>query len=171
MKRLLLIPTVILPYSVSIAYFVSKPLPEDAAMVLFISILTACFAAAPVCNVIYMILARKDDARVLICDALLVKLLHVPAYVIIFISGAIAALMIFFTLPLIFMLIAFDYVILLCSSMLSAFALIKHVRLAKLLSIVTLVCQLIFCADVISLLVLHLLHVRKKRKALPPNAP
>ena len=171
MKRLLLIPTVILPYSVPIAYFVSKPLPEDAAMVLFISILTACFAAAPVCNVIYMILARQDDARVLICDALLVKLLHVPAYVIIFISGAIAALMIFFTLPLIFMLIAFDYVILLCSSMLSAFALIKHDRLAKLLSIVTLVCQLIFCADVISLLVLHLLHVRKKRKALCPNAP
>ena len=167
MKRLLLIPVMLLPYSVPLAYFASKPLSEDAAAILFCSIPAVCFISAPVCNVVYMILSRKTDARALIRDALLVKLVHVPAYVIIFIGGSIAALMIFFTLPLILMLVLFDSIILLCSSMLSAFALIKHIRHAKMLSIIALICQFIFCADVISLLMLHLLQVKETRSTLP----
>ena len=167
MKRLLLIPTMLLPYSVSFAYFLSKLFTQDVAIRIFGILLAVCFVAATVCNVIYMILSKKDDSRKLIRDALLVKLIHVPAYVIVFMGGSIAALMIFFTLPLILMLVAFDCIILFWSSMLSVFALILHVKHAKTLSVIALVCQCIFCADVISLLVLDLIDKHQKSPLRP----
>ena len=111
--------------------------------------------ATPICNIIFMILSRKDDPCELIRMAFLVKLIHIPAYIIIFIFGVIAAIMIFMTLPLILMLILFDCILLFFSSSISVFALAKNIKSNKILSVVALICQFFFCADVISLLILQ----------------
>ena len=112
------------------------------------------FVLPMVCNIIFMIVSRKDDPRKLMLAALLVKLVHIPAYVMVFLFGVGAALMIFFTLPLILLLVIGDYVVLLISSSISVFAIAKNVKGNKMLSLIALFCQFFFCADVISLFVL-----------------
>ena len=163
MKKLLLIPVTILPYFPALGVLLGKLFPESADSTVF-GVLIALFAlATPVCNVIFMILSRKDDPFGLIRAALLVKLVHIPAYIMIFIFGVIAAVMIFMTLPLILMLILFDCTVLFLSSLLSVFALAKNIKNNKLLSVAALICQFFFCADVISLFVLWIASRNQKK--------
>ncbi len=120
------------------------------------------FAAALLCNVLFMILSRNDHPRNLIGSALLVKMVHIPAYVYIFICGAFASLLFFFSIPLILMYILYDYLVLLLSSSVSVFSLIKNMKNSKTFSTVTLICQFFFCADFISLFVLWLLSKKER---------
>ena len=59
----------------------------------------------------------------------------------------------------------FDYIVLLSSGMISVFALAKNIKNNKKLSIVALICQFFFCADVISLFVMH--RISKKQAQIP----
>ena len=155
MKKLLLIPVIIFPYLLVLGVLLSDLFPEDIAPIVFGIFIILFALATPICNIIFMILSRKDDPCDLIRAAFLVKLVHIPAYIIVFILGIVAAIMIFMTLPLILMLILFDCIVLFFSSSLSVFALAKNIKNNKLLSVVALICQFFFCADVISLLVLN----------------
>lgn len=154
MKKFLLIPTILFPYSLPLGVLISEPFSENLASVIFGTFIILFALATPVCNIIFMIISRNDDPHDLISTAFLVKLIHIPAYIIVFICGVIASIMIFMTLPLILMLILFDCLVLLLSSSISVFALTKNIKNNKLLSVVALICQFIFCADVISLFVL-----------------
>jgi hypothetical protein len=57
----------------------------------------------------------------------------------------------------------FDYIVLLLSSSLSVFGLVKNMKNSEALSIVALICQFFFCADVISLLVVWILSKLQKK--------
>lgn len=155
MKKLLLIPVIIFPYLLALGVLLSNLFPEDIAPIVFGIFIILFALATPICNIIFMILSRKDDPCDLIRTAFLVKLVHIPAYIIVFILGVVAAFMIFMTLPLILMLILFDCIVLFFSSSISVFALAKNIKNNKLLSVAALICQFFFCADVISLLVLN----------------
>lgn len=165
MKKILLIPTMLLPYSFILGLLTSEIFPEDMASYVFALFDSLFFAAALICNVIFIILSRKDDARTLIGVSLLIKLIHIPSYIAVFIFGAVAAIMIFMTFPLILMLILFDCVMLFFSSTISVFVLAKNIRNNPAVSTVALICQFFFCADVISLIVAYF--VSRKRRSVP----
>ncbi len=163
MKKLLLIPVIIFPYIFALGALVGNLFSEDIAPIVF-GVFTIFFAlATPICNIIFMILSRKDDPYDLVRAAFLVKLVHIPAYISVFIFGAMAAIMIFMTLPLILMLILFDCIVLFFSSSLSVFALAKNIKNNKILSIAALICQFFFCADVISMFVLWIVSKNQRK--------
>ena len=145
------------PYALVVGFVFSLGF-EDYALLVFIG----CFLLLPfVCNIAFCISAKNADPYELVQMALLIKLLHIPAYIIVFCFGAAASLMFIFTLPLILAAIIFDCITLFISSTISVFALIKNMKNDKKLSAVALVCQFFFCADVISLLVLD--HIQKRQ--------
>ena len=163
MKKLLLLPAMLFPYSFVLGGILSDGFANvDSDLEAYI--LIGLFFILPlVCNMAFIILSRKDDPYKLISSALIVKLVHIPSYVIIFVMGLISSLMIFMTLPLILMLILFDYIVLITSSFVSVFALAKNIKEKKTLSILALICQFFFCADVISLFVLWIISKNQKK--------
>ena len=163
MKKLLLLPAMLFPYSFVLGGILSDGFANvDSDLEAYI--LIGLFFILPlVCNMAFIILSRKDDPYKLISSALIVKLVHIPSYVIIFVMGLISSLMIFMTLPLILMLILFDYIVLITSSFISVFALAKNIKEKKTLSILALICQFFFCADVISLFVLWIISKNQKK--------
>ena len=167
MKKLLLLPVIIFPYSLCLSAAASEIFSEYIAPDVFEALFILFALATPVCNVIFMVASRNDEPHELIRAALWVKLLHIPSYVAVFAFGVFASLMIFTTLPLILMLILFDCIILILSSSISVFALVKNAKKSKTLSVAALICQFFFCADVVSLIVLRL--VSKKPKASTQN--
>ncbi len=164
MKKLLLIPVIIFPYLLALGVLLGNLFPEDVAPIVFGVFIILFVLATPICNIVFMILSRKDDPYDLIRAAFLVKLVHIPAYIIVFIFGVIAAIMFFRTLPLILMLILFDCIVLFFSSSISVFALAKNIKNNKILSVVALICQFFFCADIISLFVLRLVSKKQTQK-------
>ena len=128
MKKLLLIPTALFPYAVSLflfCFFKSKTGASVTLPYLIIScVVCACLALA--CNVVFLLLSRKDSAERLCKTALILKAIHIPAYVAIFVLGLILGLMFFMTFPILLLLIFLDCVTLFFSGMISVFALIKN---------------------------------------------
>jgi len=180
-RYLLLIPTAFFPYFPVIvmlavnAFFPEGELPAepvDSEMIMGITGIVEIvffilwFVLPIICNVVFMILSRKSNPRNDITAVLIVKLVHIPAYVVIFIFGIFLGLMFFITLPLIILLILFDCFTLCLSSMLSIFVSAKNIKNNTASSIVTLVLQLFFCADVISFFILFC--ITRKNKPLPP---
>lgn len=155
MKKLLLIPTMLFPYSFGLfsLIYVSS-LDADFAEHILLGFFALSLISPLICNIIFLLLSRKDDAHSLIGAALLVKLVHIPSYIFIFLLGVGASIMIFMTFALILMLILFDYMVLASSGMISVFALAKNIKNNKIISVIALICQFFFCADVISLFVL-----------------
>lgn len=164
MKKLLLLPVMIFPYALLLGGLFSELFFEDLAPYVIGGVVGLFFLSAPICNIIFMIVSKNDDPHKLISSALLVKLVHIPSYVIVFLLGLITSIMIFFTFPLILMLILFDCIVLFFSSMISVFALVKNIKNRKALSMIALICQFFFCADVISLFVLWI--VSKKQSSV-----
>ena len=163
MKKLLLIPAILFPYSFVLVGIVSNGyanIDSDLEAYILIGLL---FILPLVCNIAFIVFSRKDDPYKLISSALIVKLVHIPSYVIIFVMGLISSLMIHMTLPLILMLILFDYIVLITSSFISVFALAKNIKEKKTLSILALICQFFFCADIISLFVLWIISKNQKK--------
>ena len=160
MKKLLLIPAMLFPYYFVLGFFFSEGYANgDSATFALVLFWVLPFA----CNITFIVLSRKDDPYKLIQSALIVKLVHIPSYVIIFVMGLLSSLMIFMTLPLILLFIVFDYMILITSSFISVFALSKNIKKNKIISVLALICQFFFCADVISLFVLWLISKNQKR--------
>ena len=165
MKKLLLIPTALFPYAVSLFlffFFKSKTGASVTLPYLIIScVVCACLALA--CNVVFLLLSRKDSAERLCKTALILKAIHIPAYVAIFVLGLILGLMFFMTFPIILLLIFLDCVTLFFSGMISVFALIKNRKNGTVLTVIAIICQFYFCADVISLFVLQITASKRKK--------
>ena len=157
MKKILLVPAMAFPYAL-VGGFVVSLVFGDYALLAYISL----FLILPIaCNIAFCITAKNADPYELVKMALLVKLLHIPAYIAVFLFGAAASIMFIFTFPLILAAIIFDCITLFISSTISVFALAKNSKINKKLSLIALVCQFFFCADVISLLVLD--HIQKSQ--------
>ena len=164
MKKLLLIPAMLFPYSFVLGFVFSEGYANSDSAIFALAAFVGLFFILPlVCNIAFIVFSRKDDPYKLISSALIVKLVHIPSYVIIFVMGLISSLMIFMTLPLILMLILFDYIVLITSSFISVFALAKNINEKKTLSILALICQFFFCADIISLFVLWIISKNQKK--------
>jgi uncharacterized SAM-binding protein YcdF (DUF218 family) len=103
-------------------------LDADFAEYILLGFFALPLISSLICNIIFMLLSRKDDAHSLIGAALLVKLVHIPSYIFIFLLGVGASIMIFMTFALILMFILFDYMVLASSGMISVFALAKNIK-------------------------------------------
>lgn len=157
MQKLLLIPSAIFPYTVCLwlGYgFVSGNFTNHVMTVLEVSCLV-CAVLSVLCNILFMIFSRNQSACSLRKTALLLKIIHIPSYVLIFALGFMMGLMLFMTFPFIIILVILDCITLFIGSMISVFALIKKMNSDAAVSVLAIVCQFIFCADVISLYVLN----------------
>ncbi len=164
MKKLLLIPAMLFPYSFVLGFVFSEGYANGDSAIFALAIFVGLFLILPfACNIAFIVLSRKDDPYKLIQLALIIKLVHIPSYVIIFVMGLISSIMIFMTLPLIIMFVLFDYMVLITSSFISIFALAKNIKMNKILSVAALICQFFFCADVISLFVLWIVSKNQKQ--------
>lgn len=159
MKKLLLLPTMLFPYMVCLCLgygFIAHGW-SDAIFIIFGVIALIVLALSFVCNIVYIVLTRKSPAEELLKTALLIKLIHIPTYILIFLVGIIMALTFWMTLPFILLFIVVDLLTLLMSGMISIYSLITALRCeglcSKKLLGIALACQFFYCADIISLLV------------------
>ena len=164
MKKLLLIPAMLFPYSFVLGFVFSEGYSNGDSAIFALGVFIGLFLVLPfACNIAFVILSRKDEPCKLIHSALIVKLVHIPSYVIIFVMGLISSLMFFMTFPLILLFVLFDYMVLLTSGFLSVFALAKNIKENKVLSVLALICQFFFCADVISLFVMWIISKNQRK--------
>ena len=155
MKKFLLLPTILFPYlfsSILLCVYIRGNIGGKLVIALLICTIISLVLAF-ICNAIFLALSRKDDYNSLAKLALIVKIIHIPTYVFIFILGLALGLVFFMAIPLILLLVIVDYLTLFFSGTLSFTATIKSLKKAKTLSITTLVCQFFFCLDIISLIV------------------
>jgi len=163
MKKLLLIPTAVFPYSfcllLACGFFVSWSdfLFNALGILCFL-----CFIFGIICNIVFMILSRKEDSKDLLMIALLLKMIHITPYILIFGLGLIMGFMFFMTFPFIIFLVFIDCITLFLSGMISVFALIKNLKKNCSVSLVTMICQILFCIDIISLFILNLDSIKEK---------
>lgn len=155
MKKLLLLPTALFPYTVCLLIASMFGGGESAVRTLGIACLV-CLGLAFVCNIGFMAVSREQDARSLVKTALILKAIHIPSYVLIFLLGLGLGISIIMTFPLVLFLVLTDAVTLFLSGMISVYALVRNAGNQKVLSVVGLICQFFFCADVISLFVLNM---------------
>lgn len=105
MKKLLLIPTALFPYAISLFLFCFfKSEADISALTYLIVSCVVCACLALACNVVFLLLSREDSAEGLCKTALILKAIHIPAYVAIFFLGLILGFMFFMTLPIILFL-------------------------------------------------------------------
>ena len=121
-----------------------------------------CFFAAIICNIIFMIAVRKEEPRRIVIAAFILKLIHIPTYILIFAIGCMMGIMWFMTFPFILFLIAVDILTMFISGMISVFSVARNAKGNAASSVLTIICQFVFCLDVISLSVFTLKCVLKK---------
>ena len=163
MKKLLLIPIALLPYASLLGVWLGKFFPEALAPHVFAVLMLLVWLAAPLCNIIFMLVSRHTAPHELIRAVLIVKLVHIPAYIAVFLFALAASLMIVMTFPLIVMLGLIDCLMLFLSGMVTVYALARCIKTDGAPALAALVCQFFFCADVIGLLVFWLATRKKAR--------
>ena len=171
MKKILLLPTILFPYMVCLCLqygFIARNFSDTTIKVLAILALVT-LSLACVCNFIYMFSARRTPAEDLLKTALFIKAMHIPTYILIFIFGFIMGLMFFMTFPFIMLLLIIDLLTLWISGMISMYSIAKSLKedalCTKSLLVVAMICQLFFCADIISLFVVKNT-IKRKRNIL-----
>ena len=162
MKKLLVIPTTIFPYTVCLCLgygFIAQSFSNATIGVLGVFAFVALVLSF-ICNLIYIFTTKENTAKELIKIAFLIKAVHIPTYILIFVLGVLAGLMFFMTFPFIVFLIFIDLLTLWMSGMISVYSLAKSLKergfYSKPLLIVAMVCQFFFCADIISLFVIKI---------------
>ncbi len=160
MKKLLLLPTILFPYTVCLCLgygFIAQSFSNTTIEILGIFVFVTLVLSF-VCNLIYVFTAKENTAKELIKTALLIKAVHIPTYILIFVLGVLMGLMFFMTFPFILLLIIIDLLTLWISGMISVYSLAKSLieggLCSKPLLIIAMVCQFFFCADIISLFVI-----------------
>lgn len=162
MKKLLLLPTALFPYTVCLMIASMFGGGDSVFKTLGIACLV-CLGLAIVCNILFMAVSRRQDARSLLKTALILKAIHIPSYAMIFVLGLGLGISIIMTFPLALFLMLMDSVTLFLSGMVSVYALVRNAKNQKVLSVVGLIGQFFFCADVISLFVLNMNAKREDR--------
>ena len=168
MKKLLLIPTTIFPYTVCLCLgygFIAQNFSNTTIKIFgILSLVTLVLSL--VCNLIYIFSALRNPAEELLKIAFIIKAVHIPTYILIFVLGVLMGLMFFMTFPFILLLIIIDLLTLWLSGMISVYSLAKTLKegglCSKALLIIAMVCQFFFCADIISLFVIRIVIKRNK---------
>ena len=168
MKKLLLIPTTIFPYTVCLCLgygFIAQNFSNTTIKIFgILSLVTLVLSL--VCNLIYIFSALRNPAEELLKIAFIIKAVHIPTYILIFVLGVLMGLMFFMTFPFILLLIIIDLLTLWISGMISGYSLAKTLKegglCSKALLIIAMVCQFFFCADIISLCVIRIVIKRNK---------
>lgn len=115
---------------------------------------------------IFIFTTRKASFEEPLKSALLIKVIHIPTYILIFILGVIMGMMFFMTFPFIMLLLVVDLFTLCISDMVSIYSLIKGLATknmcSKVLPAIAFVCQFVWCADIISLLIVAAVNKIKK---------
>lgn len=162
MKKILLLPTIFLPYTFCLIFgYISanQNMSYNTEISFIIPLITLFFSF--VCNSIYIFTTKNISATQILRTALIIKAIHIPAYILIFLIGAIMGLMIFMTLPFILFLVLIDFIFLFMSGMISIYAHIKALKEKQIcpsaLLIISLICQAFFCADIVSLFVINII--------------
>lgn len=156
MKKLLLIPTAAFPYLCALLAYglVSGPFSQDPVIEVLEVACVASFGLGFMCNIIFAIISRSHEPKSLLKTALILKIIHIPTYILIFVLGLIMGLMFFMTFPFIIFLVIIDYITLFLSGMVSVFSIVKNAKNNIALSVVAVILQFVFCADIISLIVI-----------------
>jgi len=115
---------------------------------------------------IYLLVKKGESTRILFWDMVL-KLSHIPFFIVILTVGIILSLLLTFTISLLLLLVAVDYLLLLATSSYGIIGIVrarkeKQISLAS--AIVHIVLHLIFVTDVISALIVYLQSRAAKRK-------
>ena len=167
MKKLL-IPTAVLPYIVCLCLgygVISQNFSDNTILILGIVALVTLVLSF-VCNIIFILTTKSKSSMELLRTTLLIKAIHIPTYIVIFIFGAMLGVMFFMTFPIILLLVLIDYLTLWMSGMISIYAHIRVIKEKRISStapvVISMICQLFFCLDIISLIVIY---VKGKEKA------
>ena len=170
MKKLLLIPITIFPYTVCLCLgygFIRQGFSNTTFEILGIFALVTLVLSL-VCNLIYIFSTLKKPAAELLKTAFIIKAVHIPTYILIFILGVLMGLMFFMTFPFVLLLVLIDLLTLWISGMISVYSISKALKEGELCSkailIISMICQFFFCADVISMFVIRSV-MKKKEKA------
>ena len=162
MKKLLLLPTIIFPYTVCLCLgygFIAQSFSNTTIKILGIFVFVTLVLSFA-CNLVYIFTAKENTAKELMKTALLIKAVHIPTYILIFVLGVLMGLMFFMTFPFILLLVFIDLLTLWMSGMISVYSLAKSLKerglCSKRLLIMAMVCQFFFCADIISLFLIKI---------------
>lgn len=166
-----LVPTALFPYVIlgaltltlfssenSVFEFIMVSLFNSNIWNLAFILLLYCIAAI-VCNLIFSLdgVNKARDTLSLAMTAMLIKLIQVPAYVMIFVFGVL--LMITpFTIPFTLVLFLLDCLTLVLSGLVTTVAVVNAVRRGAIKlneAILFVLLQLIFCADVVASILLY----------------
>lgn len=172
------VPTLFVPYIAVLAcivifytdstlftYIMENIFDSNALYVLGIVVIFMLFAAvlSTLCFIIGI--CRKWDAGSLAKTAMIIKLLQIPAYILIFMFGIIMVIV-----PMGFLFIwivcVFDYIVLLLTGLISLSAILNAIRQKKIeakKSIWLIILQFVFVADVVATILLFL-KLREKKK-------
>lgn len=168
MESLLLIPTLVFPYTVCLCVgygFTMGDFSDTNITVLGILALVTLVLSF-ICNLVYIIITRGKSFDKILNAALIIKILHIPTYLLIFALGVLMGFMFFMTFPFIIFLVFIDLITLWLSGMISVCALVKGIRDKRISSkaplIIALVCQMFFCADIISAFVVKIIFRKVK---------
>lgn len=158
-KYILLLPSAIVPYSLLFALycifsgFLMESLFRSSIFVvlLYISVL---FVIALLCNIIFFALSisRKWPSEQIALANMMIKLIQIPAYVLIFILGVIFSISIF-TYAFSFFFVIFDFLTIFLTGLIGVSAVVRCYRDGKVseeFSVVNGILQFVFCVDVIS---------------------
>ncbi len=169
-KYLLLIPSLLFPYSLLFAlYCIYSGFLMDTLFwnspLLLLFYLFVLFAVSLSCNVTFLILSvsRKWNPKSISLANLLVRLLQIPAYSMIFVLGVLLFLSIF-TYAVSIFFIFFDCVSIFLTGLIGAASIIRCIgtgKCTKSFAVVNGALQFVFCADVISAIIV-LVKCRKK---------
>lgn len=164
MKKLLLIPTAIFPYLFCSfwVYVYSSQFDENALSQILSALCLIAPVLAVVLDIIYIVKQKNESPEKLLASAFVIKLIHIPTYIALFVIGTLLGLMFFMTFPLVLLIIITNLVTLLLSGIVAVHALIKGLSLNRKLGALAIACQFFFCIDVIALFIAW----RKTKKQL-----
>lgn len=171
--RFFLIPLIVYPHLISAGFVISTilflfkitdyywmPIAEGPYSV----ILLVCFFVTVISTVIGLVKMNRSesDYQKILFMNMLIKLLHMPAYTIIFIIGLLYASTVI-GLMVTFILLIIDCIIIFLSGMVGTTGIVKMKHDGKISSrqaIKNGICQFIFCIDIINAIVLYIKNVR-----------
>jgi hypothetical protein len=99
----------------------------------------------------------KRDSKELLYTNMIIKLVHIPAYIIIFFIGLLSLITIF-TMGITIVLILLDCMTIFLSGLIGLSGIIRGFienKLSKKAAVIHAVCQFIFCADIISCIIIY----------------
>gem|GEM_PF-244479 len=160
MKRVLTLLTVILPPYVFAVWIVAFIKFSGSMLILWIAAAgIVLYIAALACSfsVLFGCVDNRLNAREILRMNMFVKVLHIPAYLVIFIMGVGFALS-FFLMPFVIVLLALNCLTIFMSGLIGAGGLFRGAKenmFTKQSAVILGILQFIFCADVISSAVIY----------------